>query len=83
MPSVSSLNLDKFVGRTPDRLTLDEREALVGYYMMVAMTLNAHEMMLPDATAGIGRPLPAVGDGLTACAGAPACGPMPAGAPRA
>lgn len=33
MPSVSSLNLEKFVGRSPDRLTLDEREALVGYYM--------------------------------------------------
>ena len=33
MPSVSSLNLEKFAGRSPDRLTLDEREALVGYYM--------------------------------------------------
>ncbi len=33
MPSVSTLNLEIFAGRSPDRLTLDEREALVGYYM--------------------------------------------------
>jgi hypothetical protein len=33
MPSVSNLNLEKFAGRSHDRLTLDERAALVGYYM--------------------------------------------------
>jgi 4-carboxymuconolactone decarboxylase len=35
-----------------DAKTLVELTALVGYYTMVAMTLNAHEIPLPDGVAG-------------------------------
>ena len=47
-----------------------ELTALVGYYTMVAMMLNAHEVALPEGTTGAGRPLPAVGpdDQLVVCA---------------
>ena len=58
MPSVSSLNLDKFVGRTPDRLTLDEREALVGYYM-------ARQVYSPKNLAL--QRIEAVGESVAAC----------------
>ncbi len=33
MATASKLDLDKFVGRAPDRLTLAEREALVGKFI--------------------------------------------------
>jgi 4-carboxymuconolactone decarboxylase len=39
-----------------------ELTALVGYYTMVAMTLNAHEIVLPDRAAG--AELPTLGAGL-------------------
>jgi len=38
-----------------------ELTALVGYYTMVAMTLNAHAVTLPDGHSGHSHPLPAVG----------------------
>jgi len=46
-----------------------ELTALIGYYTMVAMTLNAHEMTLPDGMAAR-APLPAIGAAgtLTVCA---------------
>ena len=58
MPSVSSLNLEKFVGRSPDRLTLDEREALVGYYM-------ARRVYTPNNLAL--QRIEAVGESVVAC----------------
>lgn len=33
MPSSARLDPDRFIGRPPDRLTLEEREALVGKYI--------------------------------------------------
>jgi 4-carboxymuconolactone decarboxylase len=56
-----------------------ELSALVGYYTMVAMTLNAHQIVLPDGHAAAGTALPPVGprDQLTTCAGnAPAPSPV-------
>ena len=46
-----------------------ELTALVGYYTMVAMMLNAHDVRLPDSVTGAGAPLPAVGtgEGFTVC----------------
>jgi 4-carboxymuconolactone decarboxylase len=83
-------------GRVPDAcyravhdrhgtLGVVELTALVGYYTMVAMTLNAHEIALPAGAAGLGPPLPAVGpdDRLTACARAEPSGARPAGEPHA
>jgi hypothetical protein len=58
MPSVSSLNLEKFAGRSPDRLTLDEREALVGYYM-------AREVYSPKNLAL--QRIETVGESVVAC----------------
>lgn len=58
MTSVSSLNLEKFVGRSVDRLTLDEREALVGYYM-------ARQVYSPKNLAL--QRIEAVGDSVAAC----------------
>jgi len=46
-----------------------ELTALVGYYTMVAMTLNAHEIVLPDGSAG--QPLPVTSPGLTSFAPRP------------
>jgi 4-carboxymuconolactone decarboxylase len=45
-----------------------ELTAVVGYYTMVAMMLNAHEVSLPEGV-GAGAPLPIVGErkGFTAC----------------
>jgi 4-carboxymuconolactone decarboxylase len=62
-----------------------ELTALIGYYTMVAMMLNAHEVALPEGTTGAGRPLPAVGpdDQLTVCARTDTCDPRHTGDPRA
>ena len=37
MPAAATLDLEQFVGRTPDRLTLAEREALIGKYIAKRM----------------------------------------------
>ena len=42
-----------------------ELTAVVGYYTMVSMTLNAHEIPLPDGVAEPLSPLPAAAGGLT------------------
>jgi 4-carboxymuconolactone decarboxylase len=42
-----------------------ELVAVVGYYTMVSMTLNAHEIPLPDGVAEPLSPLPAAEGGLT------------------
>ncbi len=62
-----------------------ELAALVGYYTMVAMTLNAHEIALSEGTTGLGPPLPAVGaaDVLTVCTRAAASSPVSKGDPLA
>ena len=82
-------------GRVPDAAYQDvltrhgtigvvELTALVGYYTMVAMTLNAHEIALPQGMSPAGRPLPAPGgQGLTILADATSRGPAPTGAPHA
>ncbi len=62
-----------------------ELAALVGYYTMVAMTLNAHEIALPEGTTGLGPPLPVLGadNQLTVCARNDSPDPPRAGDPRA
>jgi 4-carboxymuconolactone decarboxylase len=42
-----------------------ELTAVVGYYTMVSMTLNAHEIPLPEGIAAPLSPLPAAAGGLT------------------
>jgi 4-carboxymuconolactone decarboxylase len=42
-----------------------ELTAVIGYYTMVSMTLNAHEIPLPKGVAPPLAPLPAAKDGLT------------------
>ncbi|HYI82753.1 MAG TPA: carboxymuconolactone decarboxylase family protein [Acetobacteraceae bacterium] len=42
-----------------------ELTAVIGYYTMVSMTLNAHEIPLPDEVAEPLSPLPAAAGGLT------------------
>ena len=48
--SVSDATYAKFLARFGER-TVVELTALVGYYTMVAMTLNAHEIPLPEGVA--------------------------------
>ena len=48
--SVSDTTYAKFVARFGER-TVVELTALIGYYTMVAMTLNAHEIPLPEGVA--------------------------------
>ena len=48
--SVSDPTYAKFLARFGER-TVVELTALVGYYTMVAMTLNAHEIPLPEGVA--------------------------------
>ena len=58
-----------------------ELTALVGYYTMVAMTLNAHEIVLPEGEAG--APLPVPDTGLTSLAPGRRAGGSHAGEPGA
>ena len=48
--SVSDATYPKFIARFGEH-TVVELTALVGYYTMVAMTLNAHEIPLPEGVA--------------------------------
>ena len=48
--SVSDATYSKFLARFGER-TVVELTALVGYYTIVAMTLNAHEIPLPEGVA--------------------------------
>jgi 4-carboxymuconolactone decarboxylase len=60
-----------------------ELTALVGYYTMVAMTLNAHEIALPEGTAPAAGSLPPAPAGrLTSCVTTEAPAPGPHGEPR-
>jgi hypothetical protein len=58
MASTSQINFESLIGRAPERLTLDEREALVGKYV-------AREIYTPK-----GLPLQrieAIGDSVEEC----------------
>ena len=57
MPA-ATLDLDKFIGRSVDRLTLDEREALIGKF-------TAQEMYTPQ-TLPLQR-IEALGDSIQDC----------------
>jgi len=61
-----------------------ELTALVGYYTMVAMTLNVHEIELPAGVTNAGTPLPAMGHGdrLTSCAPSAPVAPLSPQDPR-
>ena len=59
---------DELVARLLDQLGaagVVELTAVVGYYTMVSMALNAHEIPLPDGVAEPLSPLPAAAGGLT------------------
>ena len=58
MPAASKLDAEKFIGRAPDRLTLAEREALVGKYI-------AQEIYTPR-TLPLQR-IEAIGDSVQEC----------------
>jgi hypothetical protein len=58
MATASKLDLEKFVGRAPDRLTLAEREALVGKFI-------ALEIYSPKNLAL--RRIAAIGDNIRDC----------------
>ena len=58
MPAASNLNAEKLIGRAPDRLTLAEREVLVGKYI-------AQEIYTPQ-TLPLQR-IEAIGDSIQEC----------------
>lgn len=58
MPSAAKLDLETFVGRPVDRLTLDEHEALIGKYI-------ARQMYTPQ-TLPLQR-IEAIGDSVEEC----------------
>ena len=58
MPAVSKLDAEKLIGRAPDRLTLAEREALVGKYI-------AQEIYTPNTLPL--QQIEAVGDSVQEC----------------